>query len=68
MSLQDAFETHRADIKTQVLKASEFVSIHTEIKRLASGALIITQPLSGVALTPSQVADLMAQIGAQVTA
>ena len=68
MSLQQSFEAHRSEIKAQVLHASEHVSLRTEIKRLTSGALIITQPSSAVALTPSQVADLMAQIGAQVTA
>jgi hypothetical protein len=42
------------------------MSLHTEIKQLPSGALIITQPASAVALTPTQVRDLMARIGTQV--
>lgn len=66
MDLHDAYEAYRNEIRAQVLSASEQMSLHTEIKRLTSGALIITQPASAVALTPSQVSELMAAIGRQV--
>lgn len=66
MDLHDVYITHRAEIAAQVLQASEAMSLHTEIKQLPSGALIITQPSSAVALTPTQVRDLMARIGTQV--
>ena len=66
MDLHETDLTHRADIAAQVRQASEVMSLHTEIKQLPSGALIITQPASAVALTPTQVKDLMSLIGAQV--
>jgi hypothetical protein len=66
MDLHETYLTHRAEIAAQVHEASEAMSQHTEIKQLPSGALIITQPASAVALTPTQVRDLMARIGTQV--
>jgi hypothetical protein len=66
MDLHETYETYRAEICNQVLTASEQMSLHTEVKRLTSGALIITQPACAVALTPSQVEELMAVIGQQV--
>lgn len=66
MDLHEVYLNHRCEIATQVLKASEAMSLHTEIKRMPSGALIITQPECAVALTPTQVKALMTLIGAQV--
>ena len=66
MDFHESYLTHRAEIAAQVLQASEAMSLHTEIKQLPSGALIITQPASAIALTPTQVRDLMARIGTQV--
>ena len=68
MDLHQAYEAHRLEISAQVLNASECMSLRTEIKHLPSGALIITQPACVVALTPTQVKDLMTRIGAQVQA
>jgi hypothetical protein len=65
MDLHETYLTHRAEIAAQVLQASEAMSLHTEIKQLPSGALIITQPASAVALPPTQVRDLMARISTE---
>jgi len=67
MDLHETYLANRSQIADQVLAASEARSIPTVYKPLGTtGALVITQPGNAVALTSSQVRDLMARISAMV--
>lgn len=47
------------------LEESEAMSLHTTIRLLDNGAVILRQPASAVTLTPSQTRCLAALIGAR---
>ena len=68
MDLHEAFVAQRDEIKSQVLNAAENMSLHTTLKVLDNGALILRQPNAAVTLTPSQAKELMARIAADVRA